>query len=81
LKVYSKTIKVLGLTKSEMAQLAEMVEEAKNGQTVHYSERKQPDGSFFGISIDDQYEYIPRERTRDRVPESIPAYPSKPKKY
>ncbi len=60
MRVISTTLKVLCLTPSEIKDLQDMVMEAQRGTTVHYAERQQPNGSYFGISVDAQYEYTPR---------------------
>ena len=52
MRVYSKTIKVLALTPDEMSQLTDMIKEASSGTVVHYSERQQANGQYFGISVD-----------------------------
>ena len=52
MRVFSKTIKVLALTPDEMNQLMDMIKEASNGTVVHYSERQQANGQYFGISVD-----------------------------
>ena len=64
MRIYSKRIHVLGLTPNEISQLLDMVTEAKAGHTVNYSERQQPDGSFFGISIDPKNEHVAREQVK-----------------
>ena len=61
MRIITKHIKVLGLTKTEMSQLQEMITEAAKGVTVNYSERRQPDGSYFGISVSDEHKYTPPE--------------------
>ena len=48
-----------------MSQLRDMITEAEKGVTVNYSERRQQDGSYFGISVSPDNEYIP-----PRMPES-----------
>ena len=64
MRIYSKRIHVLGLTPNELSQLQDMIAEAKAGHTVNYSERQQPDGSFFGISVDPKNELFPREQVK-----------------
>ena len=56
MRIYSKTIKVLGLAPHELDLLMQMVAEAKNGQTVHYSERETSPGQSFGISVSKENE-------------------------
>ena len=65
MRIITKHIKVLGLTRSEMSHLQDMIAEAAKGVTVNYSERQQPDGSYFGISISPEYEYHPHKFTQD----------------
>ena len=65
MRIITKRVHVLGLTKQEMSQLRDMITEAEKGVTVNYSERRQQDGSYFGISVSPDNEYIP-----PRMPES-----------
>lgn len=59
LKIYTKNIKVLGLTKDELSMLTQMVDEAKAGHTVNYSERQTANGQFFGVSISEENRFVP----------------------
>lgn len=52
MRIKRKTVAQLLLTPEELSQLMEMIHEAEQGKTVHYSERLQPNGSYFGIGID-----------------------------
>lgn len=51
MKVVSKTIKMLVLSREEIDSLVTMVEEARKGTTVNYSERRLSNGQYFGISV------------------------------
>lgn len=51
MRVYSKTVKILELSRDELDMLTQMVDEAKAGHTVNYSERDIGRGQYFGINI------------------------------
>ncbi len=70
MRVYTKHIKVLGLTKLEISLLRDMITEAERGVTViteaergvtiNYSERQVAPNEYFGISVSPQNEYTPK---------------------
>lgn len=59
MRIYTKHIKVLGLAPHELEMLKQMVDEAKAGHTVNYSERQTGRDQYFGISISPDNEQRP----------------------
>jgi len=51
MQIKRKTISILQLTQPEVDHLITMIEEARAGHTVHYSETQTGPGQYFGISI------------------------------
>ena len=79
MRVKRKVISVLELSKREIELLFEMVEEAKAGHTIHYSERQTGHNQFFGVSVDEQHDEIYRQ---PKMPlPKMPEYVNEPSKY
>jgi hypothetical protein len=62
MRIYSKRIRVLGLTKDEISMLMDMVTEAQKGTLVNYSERQTAPGEYFGISVSPDNKQVIPER-------------------
>ena len=77
MRVKRKTISVLLLSKREIDLLFEMIEEAKAGHTVHYSERRIGNNQFFGVSVDEMNDEMYRDdikRNMGKAPLPSPKY-------
>ena len=61
MRIISRRVHVLAMTSQELNDLKVMLTEAEQGAGQHYSERQQPDGSYFGISVEDSNKYRPLE--------------------
>ena len=53
MRIYTKHIRVIGLTKQELQGLREMIGEAEKGTMVNYAERPMGRDTFLGLSISD----------------------------
>ena len=73
MKIYTKRIHVLGLTKTELSLMRDMLAEAEKGVTVNYAERQVAPGMYFGISVDKSNEYVPPVIPQDR-PQPVNKY-------
>lgn len=56
MKITTKRIKVITMTKEEHAKFMECMERAREGRTVNYAEEKLDDGSYLGVSVVEQHE-------------------------
>lgn len=72
MRIQRKVVQQLLLTPAEVEQFMDMLADAQNGKTVHYSERRQADGSYFGISVDAANEAMPPKVRRPHEPEPLP---------
>jgi hypothetical protein len=77
MQVKRKTISVLLLSPREIELLSEMIQEAKEGRTVHYSERETAPNQFFGVSIDEKHDSINQPRRKERGPVEYTHHASK----
>lgn len=73
MRIQKKTVSLLLLSRREIEVLMDMVEEAKNGQTVHYSERQTGHNSFFGVHVDEANDENNNPANRPKQPMSVPA--------
>jgi hypothetical protein len=64
MRVRRKVVHQLLLSPREIESLIEMIHEAKEGRTVHASERETSPGQFFGIGVDDRYDSLTGEPQR-----------------
>ncbi len=64
MRIITKRIKVITMTKEEVRKFHELMERAAEGHTSHYAEDRLDDGSFLGVSVVKEHE--PMNAARER---------------
>lgn len=56
MKLTTKKIRLIEMTREEMEKFVAAMEAARIGRTSHYAEERLSDGSFLGVQMVDQHE-------------------------